>query len=101
MVADDLQVLLPHPPIELDDKGRTKKPTAAELKKAVKGPKGMGGKWYPGDFDSLKQDQVVVAYLKQKKEAHKYVPPGKKDKDLVEENKPVIATICIMYEPMK
>jgi hypothetical protein len=99
-VADDLQVLVSHPPIELDDKGKPKKPSASELKKAVKGP--LPGKWFPGDFDSLKTEQGVVAFLKKKKEAPKYGTRGKKeDKDLVDENKPVITTICITYEPMK
>jgi hypothetical protein len=99
MVADDLQVLVAHPPIELDEKGRPKKPSAAALKKAIKGPD--GGKWFPGDLDSLKQDQVVRAYLKKKKEPPKFGSQAKKDKDLVDENKPIITTICIVSEPLK
>jgi hypothetical protein len=97
-MADEVQVLVSHPPIEVDDKGKPKKPSAADLKKAVKGPPEVGGKWWPGDLDSLKTGQVVTVILKQKKEAYKYVPKAKKD-ELAEENKPVVTTICIVAEP--
>jgi len=97
-MADEVQVLVSHPPIEVDDKGKPKKPSAADLKKAVKGPPEIGGKWWPGDLDSLKTGQVVTVLLKQKKEAYKSVPKGKKD-ELAEENKPVVTTICIVGEP--
>jgi hypothetical protein len=103
-IADDVQVLISHPPIELDDKGKPKRPSAADLKKAVKGPSELGaspgyqGKWYPGDMDSVKTGQIVTVLLRQKKEASKYTPKGKKD-DLADENKPVVTTIAIVGEP--
>jgi hypothetical protein len=94
--ADDMQVLLKNPPVETDEKGRPKKPNPKDLKKRVKGPGGMG---YPGDFDSLRTEQMVELYLSKKKDANKTV--GRKDKELLEENKPVVTSIYILYEPMK
>jgi hypothetical protein len=103
-MADDVQVLISHPPIEVDDKGKPKKPSPADLKKAVKAPPELGaspgyqGKWYPGDMDSVKTGQIVNVLLRQKKEANKFTPKGKKD-DLADENKPVVTTIAIVSEP--
>src|SRR5262249_47426894 len=97
-MAEDIQVFWKQLPVEYDDKGKPKKPNPKEVKKPVKGPGGIMG--YPADTDTLRKDQVVLAVLRQKKDAPKPMP--KKDKDLVvDENRPVISAIYILFEPRK
>jgi hypothetical protein len=93
--AENVQVFYINPPVELDDKGKPKKPNPKDLKKAVKGPGGLRG--YPAEFDNLKTGQVVKVYLEKKKDKPTYTKP-KKD-DLVEENKPVATAVYIVAEP--
>jgi hypothetical protein len=90
-VADDFQVFWMHPPVELDDKGKPKKPK--EVKKPVKGPGGISG--YPTEPETLRRDQQVRVVLQKKKETR---TAGKKDTD---ENKPVVTAVYILFEPKK
>ena len=93
--ADEVQVLLANLPVELDEKGRPKKPNPKDLKKAVKGPGGIKG--FPADFDALHSEQVVRLYLVKKKEAYK--SPRQKKEEALEDNKPLIGTVFVIVEP--
>ena len=93
--SDDVKVRLKDPPVTFDDKGNPKKYTAKELKE-LKGDSKLPG--YPGDFDSLHQDQLVQVQLAKMKET----PKKGKDKDadaLNEANKPIATMIMILAEP--
>jgi hypothetical protein len=97
-VSDDVRVRLANPPPKFDDKGNPKKYTQKELK-SLKGP---GNTWgYPGDFDSLKQNQVVHVFLKKPKEAPKTSTGGKKTEKDSAEAKPIVYMIYILQEPVK
>jgi hypothetical protein len=92
-IADNVQVLRKDLPVELDDKGKPKKPTAADLKKRVKGPGGLMG--YPAELDNVKKDQIVIVFLKQKKDALKAASKAKKDEKEFLDDKPLVTTIYI------
>jgi hypothetical protein len=92
--GDEVQVRLKDPPVQFDEKGNVKKYTAKELKE-LKGDSKLPG--YPGDFDSLKTDQIVQIKLAKMKETPK--PRGKgEDKDSLTDNKPVATTIMILQD---
>jgi hypothetical protein len=95
-LADDVQVLRQNLPVELDDKGKPKKPSAADLKKKVKGPGNLKG--YPADLDSVKKDQIVILFLKAKKEALKPAPRAKKEDKEFLDDKPMVTTIYIIRD---
>lgn len=65
---DDAKVRLADPPPQYDAKGNPRKLTPYE-RRALQGP---GNSWgYPGDFDSLKSDQMVRIFLLKKRDASK------------------------------
>jgi hypothetical protein len=94
--ADDVKVRLLNPPTAFDAKGNPRKYTAKELKE-LRGPGHLPG--YPGDFDSLKVDQIVQVTLKKQKNQPRYW--AKKDKEASSEPKPVVTLIVILQEPRK
>jgi len=72
---DDVKVRVAYPPVEYDAKGNLKKYTSQELRAL----KGSGNQWgYPGDFDSLKTEQIVRVILMRPKDASKTSPNAKK-----------------------
>jgi hypothetical protein len=96
---DDVKVRLAQPPLAYDAKGNPKKYTAQELR-ALRGP---GNQWgYPGDFDSLKNDQVVRVVLMRPKDAAKPSPKDKKTpKDAPSEPRIIATTIYVLQDSGK
>lgn len=99
LAADDnIRIRMPNPPLDFDDKGKPKKYTAKELKE-LKGPSGLPG--FPGDFDSLKTDQIVRVYLAKTKPSPRPVARKGKDKDAdaaALEDKPKVVMIEVLGE---
>lgn len=86
---DNMAVFWVNRPVELDDKGRPKKVSPKDRKKAVAGPGGLRG--YPAEGSDLKKDQIVQVILMRKK-----TKPGTKDKT---ENKLSVGAVYIIAEP--
>jgi hypothetical protein len=95
--ADDVKVRLAQPPIEFDAKGNPKKYTAKELKE-LRGPGNLWG--FPGDFDSLKADQIIRAVLMKPKAPPRPVGKDKNMEDL-STDKPVVTLVYVLIEPRK
>ncbi len=58
--TEDIKVRWGYPPPDYDEKGNLKKYTKEELK-ALKGDEGLPG--YKGEYDALRQGQMVAVYL--------------------------------------
>ncbi len=97
-LADDVQVFWHQLPVELDDKGRPKKPDPKDVKKQVRGPGGLTG--YATETENLRGEQQVIAVLQQKKDRPK-TGVKKSDDAKDDENKPVVAAIYILFEPKR
>lgn len=98
-LVDDFKVRLAQPPVDYDEKGNPKRYTAKELRE-LKGPGNLPG--YPGEFESLRTDQVVRVYLARAK-AGKAVNPKEKnlDKDFAGDNKPMAIMVYVVQDAKK
>jgi hypothetical protein len=97
--ADDVKVRLANPPLEFDAKGNPKRYTAKELK-ALRGPGNLPG--FPGDFDSLKNEQIVKCFLKRPKDPPRLTGKDpKRDQELLNQSKPVVDMVFILVEPRR
>ncbi len=94
MLADDVKVRLLNPPLEFDEKGRPRRPSAKRLRE-LRGTSKLPG--YQADLDSLKVEQVVTVSLKRLKEKSR---PGAR-KEAAAEHKPVVSLILVLKEPVK
>jgi hypothetical protein len=97
--ADNVKVRMAQPPIEFDAKGNPKKYSAKELKD-LKGPGNLWG--FPGDFDSLKAEQIVRVFLMRPKPPPRVLGKDKNHEgDLLSDNKPVVTLVYVLVEPRK
>jgi hypothetical protein len=98
--ADEMKIRTLLPPVEYDDNGAIKKYTAKELRK-LKGPGNLPG--YPGDWESLRAQQVVRVYLAKKNVVIKK-KGGKKGKgedggdDELEPEKPEVVMLVVLRD---
>jgi hypothetical protein len=86
-----------NPPVAFDEKGNIKRYSPKELKELKGDDPKMPG--YSGDFDSLKNGQMVTITLMKKKEVGKPKPGKKEDADFLGENRPQAKMVIIVAEP--
>ena len=95
--TDDAKVRLTEPPPAYDDKGNIKKRTEKELKE-LKGDSKLPG--YPGDWNDLRQGDMVRLTLIKKKEVHHTDPKAKDaDPDPLGDDAPQASLIEILSAP--
>jgi hypothetical protein len=87
---DDVKVRSVYPPMQFDEKGRARKPTAKELKE-LRGTDKLPG--YQAEFSDLKMEQIVDVTLVTKKRPPRTLP---KKGTLGEEYTPKMSVIIIL-----
>jgi hypothetical protein len=92
--ADEMKVRTLVLPPKYDDKGKITRYSNQELKE-MRGNSNLPG--YAAEMDSLHTGQTVVVYLAKPKAPPK--PAAKKEKNDLEDDKPIARAIVIMSEP--